>query len=327
MPNLRRRQFITLLGGAAAAWPLNGLAQTPPKPPLIGFLMQNSTAASEASRSGFAQGMRELGYLENRDYVLEERYAGGDRSRLPPLAEELVRLKPELMVVGGLPATLATKEATTSIPIVGVNVTDPIGTGLVASEARPGTNVTGSLVRVEGLTGKQLEIARDVMPSATKIGVLINADNPSNRVQWREAESAAAKLGLSLAPAEVRTADEVGAAFQMFVRERANIVVVFADPMLVGARRRIAAFALATHLPTVGVVREQVEDGGLISYGIHLRQTYRRAAYYADRILKGAKPADLPIEFPTSWNLSSISQPPTRSASKFRRRCSRAPTR
>ena len=163
--------------------------------------------------------------------------------------------------------------------------------------------MTGTLSRVFGMTGKQIEIARELMPSIAKIGVLIVANAASNVIQWREAESIAAKLGNSLVPAEVRTADEIGAAFQTFVREHAGIVVVLANSMLVNARRQIAAAALASRLPTVYVWREHVEAGGLISYGTDLRESYRRAAYFVDKILKGAKPADLPIEFPAKLEL------------------------
>jgi putative ABC transport system substrate-binding protein len=301
---MQRRGFITLLGGAvAASWPLAGLAQTPPRRPLIGFLAPSSQATGGRYYGGFPQGMRELGYLENRDYVLEARYADGDQARLPLLAEELIRLKPDLIVASTMAATLASQHATTSIPIVGVTLVDPVGMGLVTSEARPGSNVTGTLFSVEGMAGKRVEIARDVLPSVTKIGYLLYANAPTNEVTLREAEPAAAKLGVSLAPVEVRTADEVGAAFQTFLRERASIVIVSADPMLAGARRRVAAVALVSRLPTVYFIREAVEDGGLISYGTDLRQNFRRAAYYADRILKGAKPADLPIEFPTKLEI------------------------
>ena len=303
MPDVRRRQFITLLGGAAVAWPRNGLAQSPPKRSLIGFLAASSRAAGERFYSGFPLGMRELGYLEGRDYGVEGRYADGDESRLPLLAEELVRLKPDVILAGSTPGALAAKQATASIPIVGVNLTDPVGFGLVASEARPGTNVTGILFRLEGLTAKLVEIALDLMPAASNMGILSNVTNPSNVLQRREVEAAAGKSGVSMATIDVRTVDEIGTAIQTFVRERASILVVLASPMLINARRRIAAFALASRLPTIYTFREHVEDGGLISYGVDLRQNYRRSAYFVDRILKGEKPGDLPIEFPTKVEL------------------------
>ena len=303
MPDVRRRQFITLLGGAAVAWPRNGLAQSPPKRSLIGFLAASSKAAGERFYSGFPLGMRDLGYLEGRDYGFEDRYSDGDASRLPLLAEELVRLKPDVIVASTTPGVLAVKQAIADIPIVGVNMTDPVTFGLVKSEARPGGNVTGILFRLEGLTEKQVEIALDLMPLASNMGILSNVTNPSNVLQRREVEAAAGKSGVSIATIDVRTVDEIGTAIQTFVRERASILVVLASPMLINARRRIATFALASRLPTVYTFREHVEDGGLISYGVDLRQNYRRSAYFVDRILKGEKPGNLPVEFPTKVEL------------------------
>ena len=201
------------------------------------------------------------------------------------------------------PGTLAAKQATASIPIVGVNLTDPVGFGLVESEARPGTNVTGVLFRLEGLTEKQVEIALDLMPAATKMGILVDVNNPSNMLQRREVEAAAGKLGVSTVTVDVRTVDEISGAIQTFVREGANIVIVLASAMFVNARRQIATFALVSRLPTVYNFREHIEDGGLISYGIDNRQNFRRAAYFVDRILKGEKPGDLAVEFPTKVEL------------------------
>jgi len=300
---LKRREFITLLGGAAVSWPCNGLAQSPPKRPLIGFLGAGSRAAGTRYYGGFSLGMREIGYVEGRDYGLEDRYADGVVSRLPLVAEELVRLKPDVIVAATTSGAMAAKQAAADIPIVGVNLTDPVGFGLVASEARPGANVTGILYRLEGMTEKQVEIALDVMPGTTRIGLLVDIDNPANILQRREVEAAVGKSGVSITAVDVRSVDEIGAAIQTFVRERAGIVVVLASAMFVNARRQIATFALASRLPTIYNFREHVEDGGLISYGIDLRQNYRRAAYFVDRILKGEKPGNLPIEFPTKVEL------------------------
>jgi putative ABC transport system substrate-binding protein len=247
--------------------------------------------------------MRELGHIEGRDYAFEERYADGNLNRLPLLAEELVSLKPDLIVAGSTPVALAVKRGTADIPIVGLLLTDPVGMGLVRSEAHPGTNVTGILLRVEGLPGKQLEIALDLVAGARKIGALIDPNNPSNEVQRQEAESAAAKLGMKLVPIEVRTGDEIVTAFQTLVREHADFVMVFTDAVYLTKRRQIAAFALASRMPTIFSDRDSVEGGGLISYGTNWRETYRRAAYYVDRILKGEKPDDLPVEFPTKVEL------------------------
>jgi putative ABC transport system substrate-binding protein len=300
---MNRREAITILGGAAAVWPCNGLAQSTPKRPLIGFLGAGSKAAGARYYSGFPLGMRELGYLEGRDYGVEDRYADGDASRLPLLAEELVKLKPDVILAGTTPGVLAAKQATASIPIVGVNLTDPVGFGLVASEARPGTNVTGILYRLEGMAEKQVEVALDLIPGASNLGILVDVNNPSNMLQRREVEAAAGKSGVSVARVDVRTVDDIGAAIQTFVRERASIVVVLASAMFVNARRQIATFALASRLPTIYSFREHVGDGGLISYGVDLRQNYRRGAYFVDRILKGEKPGNLPVEFPTKVEL------------------------
>jgi ABC-type uncharacterized transport system substrate-binding protein len=299
---MTRRAIVQGLAASAVLWPFNGLAQAPPKRPVIGFLGPGSKTANEYY-SGVPEGMRELGYLEGRDYVFQERYADGDFTRLLLLAEELVRLKPNVIVAGAVAAALAAKQVTASIPIVGINLTDPVSAGLVASEARPGTNVTGTIARLEGLTGKQLEIARGLMPGASRIGVLNNVNNPASMMQLRDAELAALKLRLRLIPVQIRTADEVAPAFQKLLREDGTIVLVPGDAAFLAWRRRIAAFSLALRLPSVFSFREHVEAGGLISYGIDLRASYRRAAFYVDKILKGEKPDDLPIEFPTKLGL------------------------
>jgi putative ABC transport system substrate-binding protein len=194
---MKRRHFITLIGCAAAACPLMALAQQPPLP-VIGFLGSSSRVATQQSFNSFSHGMREFGYEEERNCVIEQRYVDGNSSRLPQLAQQLLSLSPKVIVADGTPGTLATKRATPTIPIVGLNLTDPVGLGLVASEAHPGTNVTGTLIRVEGLSGKLLEIAVELVPRVNKVGFLLNADNPSNIVQRREAEVAAARLGVSL---------------------------------------------------------------------------------------------------------------------------------
>jgi ABC-type uncharacterized transport system substrate-binding protein len=300
---MNRRALLGTVAAFAALVLDQGFAQIPARRVVIGFLVTTSKAQGARFFSGLPLGMRELGYLEGRDYVFEDRYADNDASRLPALARELVRLNPSVIVASSTTASLALKEASATIPIVGTSLTDPVGTGLVVSEARPGGNVTGVLVRVEGLPGKYVEIARDAIPGASKIGLLVNATEPSNLLQLREAESVAAKLGLALVPVQIRAVDEVGPAFQTFTRERANIVIVLGDPVFLGLRRQIAAFALAARLPTVFNYREHVEDGGLLSYGIDLRANYRRAAYFVDRIIKGEKPADLPVEFPTKLEM------------------------
>jgi len=298
---MRRRDFVGFCV-LAAGWPLAAAAQRTTIP-VIGFLGSSSKATTQKNFGSFLQGMREFGYEEERNYLLQQRYADGASDRLPQLAQELLSLHPTVIVADGTPGTLAAKRATADIAIVGLNLTDPVGLGLAVSEAHPGNNVTGTLIRVEGLPGKLLEIAVELVPGVNKFGLLLNPDNPSNRVQRREAEVAAAKLGASFAIVEVRDEKELGPAFQTFVREGAKVVVVFTDALLINARRQIADFALMAHLPTIYGRRDFVEDGGLTSYGISQRETYRRAAYYVDKILKGEKPANLPIEFSTKLEL------------------------
>jgi putative tryptophan/tyrosine transport system substrate-binding protein len=293
---MRRREFITLLGGAAA-WPIAAEAQVTSSTPLIGFLGPGSKTTSGRFYDGFFEGMRELGYQLGRDYRFEDRYADGDPGRLPSLAKELVLLKPSVVVTGTSTGALAAKQATNNIPIVAVTLTDPVGMGLVASEAHPNTNVTGTLIRLAGMTGKQLEIGLDLVPGAKKVGILTNPKNPANTVQQKELKSVASTQGVNFTIIQVSNSDDLASAFQEFGREHIDIVLVMADATFVAARRLIATLALVARLPTVFNLREHVEAGGLVSYGTDLRENFRRAAYFVDRILKGDKPADLPIEF------------------------------
>jgi len=294
---MRRREFITLLGVASAAWPIPAKGQRASSKPLIAFLGPGSKTASGRFYDGFSAGMRELGYQLDRDYSFEDRYADGNLGRLPSLAKELVLLKPDVIVAGTSTAALAAKQTTADIPIVGINLTDPVGMGLVASEAHPNTNVTGTLIRVAGMTGKQLEIGLDLVPGTKKVGVLTNPKNPASMVQQKDLKSAASTLDVNLTIIQATDPDDLASAFQEFGREHVDLVLVMADAMFVAARRLIAAFALVARLPTVFNLREHVEAGGLVSYGTDLRENFHRAAYFVDRILKGEKPADLPIEF------------------------------
>ena len=303
MNQLKRRQLFSLLGGAVALWPVGASAETPSRRSTIGFLAGGSKVANRQFYDSFPQGLRDLGYVEGRDYALAERYADGNHANLPALAQELVRLGPDLIVAAPGSAVLAAKQATASIPIVGINMSDPVGMGLVTNEARPGSNVTGVLVRVPGQAEKQLEVARDVVAGALQIGVLGNLDEASNVLQWRETQSAATKAAVAVSFIDVRGADEIGPAIAKFASQGAGVLIVFGQVGFVTLRRQIAAFALAARLPTVYSFREHVEAGGLISYGINLRANYRRAAFFVDRIMRGEKPADLPIEFPTKIEL------------------------
>jgi putative tryptophan/tyrosine transport system substrate-binding protein len=301
---MKRREFFGVLGGAAASLlPRSGWAQTFPKRPVIGLLAASSKGTGMRFYGGFTQGMREFGYLEDREYTLEGRYADGDFVRLPLLAEDLVRLQPSVIIASNSAGALALKQRTANIPIVVASLNDPVGSGLVVSEARPGMNVTGIRTHLEGLPGKQLEIARELVGADGKIAVLFNAKNPSNDWQRQDVGAVAARLGIPVVPFGVRTADEAGPAVQMIAREGLSVAIVLTDAMMLSVRRQIAAYALASHLPTIFGWREHVEDGGLISYGTDLYSRFHRAAYFVDRILKGAKPDELPIEFPTKLEL------------------------
>ena len=301
---MRRREFMTLLGGAAVgSRPLPALAQTPSKRPLIAAQLGGSKTMADRYFGGFSQGMRELGYVEGHDYGFEVCYAEGNVSRIPPLMEELVRLKPEIIVSGTMAGVIAAKKLTDTIPIVSVVLTNPIEFGVAASYARPGGNVTGVLLTVEDLPTKLLALALEVVPDANKIGLLIHPSNPIQPVFQRSLEVAAHALGIELAVLEIVSPDDLHAAFQRLAREHVKMVLMLQDFMFLNERKRIALFAMAERLPTMFGFRENVEDGGLMSYGTDLRESWRRTDSFVDKILKGAKPGDLPIEFPTKLEL------------------------
>jgi len=302
---VRRREFITFLGGTAAVASrfLPALAQNPSKRPLIAAHVGGSKTVIERYFGGFSQGMRELGYVEGRDYEFEIRYANGDVNRIPPQIAELVRLKPDIIVSGTMAGVIAAKKLTDIIPIVAEGLTDPIGFRVAASHARPGGNVTGVLLTVEDLPTKLLALALEMVPSANKIGLLVNPGNPIQSVFQRSLEVAATALGVELIALEVPSPDDLQAAIQRLARQRVKMVVTLQDLMFLNERKRIALFAMAERLPTLFGYRENVEDGGLMSYGTDLRESYRRTATFVDKILKGAKPGDLPIEFPTKLEL------------------------
>jgi putative ABC transport system substrate-binding protein len=247
--------------------------------------------------------MRELGYVESRDYGFEVRYAEGDHSRSPLLAEELVRLKPDVLVLGTTASTIAVRKLTDAIPIVSQALVDPVGFGWAASHARPGGNVTGMLLSVEDMPSKQLALAVEMVPGANKIGLLINSDNPSHPFLRPGLDIAAKALGVELIALEARSPNDLHAALQSFTSKNVKIVLALTDAMFLNERKRIALLAMAARLPTMFGNRENVEDGGLMSYGIDLRASWRRVATFVDKILKGAKPGDVPLEFPTKLEL------------------------
>jgi ABC-type uncharacterized transport system substrate-binding protein len=299
---VKRREFITLLGSAAAAFSTPAHSQNSPKH-LIGNLASASQASSARQYQAFINGLRDLGYVEGRDYEIVSRFADGVMERLPPLAEEIVRLKPDVIFSNPTPAVVAARALTTSIPIVSFMLADEMRLGLVASHAHPGGNVTGLLMRVDDMVGKQIELAIQTCVGATKIGILFNPGSADATNQRREAEAASALLGVQSVYEQVRSPDEIDTALRQLGNERVQVVAVLYDALFFQERRRIANLAATLRLPVVYAARDHVVDGGLISYGISLRANARRAAVYIDKIFKGAKPAELPVEFPTRLEL------------------------
>jgi putative ABC transport system substrate-binding protein len=300
---MRRREFITLLGGAAASWPLAARAQAPPRRPLIGILL-GSTPASVAPLLGpFSRQMRALGYVEGHDYDTQVRFADGELTRLPALAGELVGLKPDIILTSNTTAAAAVKKATSTIPIVAAAMIEPVENGLIASHARPGGNLTGILISLDTLLGKQLQIGVELLPGTKKVGAPINVNSIASTVQRRDAEKVAAAIGVELVTVELRAKDEIETVVRSLAKDGVQVAVVHTDPTFYTERRRIAALADALKLPVVYGLREHTEDGGLASYGIDLRANWRRAADFVDKILKGGKPADLPVELPSKLEL------------------------
>jgi putative tryptophan/tyrosine transport system substrate-binding protein len=266
------------------------------------MLVSGSPQGWSANIEAFIQRLRQLGYSEARIECIY-RYADGDTERMHAMAAELVELRPDVIVTTSTAATLAAKQATKTIPIVSTILTDPVGQGLAASEARPGGNITGIQFTLDGLRAKQLELLREITPGVTKVGLLVNMGNPSNASQRRDVEAGARALGVELVPVDVRVPDKLDEAFQGLANNGVDWVAVLADAMFYSQRSRIAALAMALRLPTIFPMREHVEAGGLISYGVDSAASHRRAADFVDRILKGASAGDLPIEFPTRLEL------------------------
>jgi putative ABC transport system substrate-binding protein len=299
---MKRRRFISLLGGATA-WPLVARAQEAGRVYRIGFL-GNSTAALEVNLvEPFRDGLRNLGYIEGRNILIEYRWAEGKYERFPALIAELIALKVDAIVTAGTPASLAVKMAATAIPLVMVAVGDPVATGLVASLGRPGGNITGLTSISSEMAGKRLELLREVVPKLSHIAVLWNAASPIQLIDERETRAAAKVLGVKMLSLGVRTGEEIEDALTTIVRERPGALLVLADRLFLHHRTRIMDFAAQHRLPGVHAYRELVEVGGLMSYGPSYADMHRRAATYVDKILKGAKPADLPVEAPIKFEL------------------------
>jgi putative tryptophan/tyrosine transport system substrate-binding protein len=299
---MRRRKVLLGLG-ATVAWPRAARAQQGGRVRRIGCLVSGSPESHGQFVAAFRQRLEELGYREGRDITLELRWAEGRVERLPGLAAELASLKPEVVVTAIAAAAVAAKQAMPTVPVVSATLADPVGLGLVASYARPGGTVTGILFSLDTLLGKQLELAREMKPGTSRIGMLVNMRNPSNVAQRRDAEATAPALGIELAALDVRGPEDLEAALGTLTRAGSEFLLVPGDSIFVTERGRLAALATAAGLPMMAGLRDFAEAGGLVSYGIDLRENWRRAAYFGDRILKGADPADLPVELPAKYEL------------------------
>jgi ABC-type uncharacterized transport system substrate-binding protein len=298
---VNRREFIALIGGAAAC-PLAARAQQPAKLPTIGFLGPNTSSLDSPRVGAFVQRLRELGRIDGRNVAIEYRWAEGRTERLSEFAAEFVRLKVDVIVTSATPPVIAAKQATSIIPIVFAAVGDPVGTGLVTSLARPGGNVTGLSLQATDLAGKRLDLLREVVPGLRRLAVMANVSAPPAVLEIAEVQTTARALGLEVVASEIRRAEDIAPAFESF-KGRAEALYVCNDPLVTTNRIRINTLALGMGLPTMYNVREFVGAGGLMSYGPNFLDLYRRAADFVDMILRGAKPAEIPVEQPTKFDL------------------------
>ncbi len=299
-----RATFTVLFTLALFAAALAADAQRSGKVYRVGHLSGGGEATSKVSINAFREGMRALGYVEGQNWVLDERYAEGKVERLASLAQELIHRTPDALLVSTTPGILAAKAATSKIPIVMVLVSDPVGTGVVPSLARPGGNITGLTTIVAELAGKRLEILKEIVPTASRIAVLVNPDNPGALPQMQSAEAAARRLGVDLRPVlEVRNPGDLERAFGAAVRARAHGALRMIDPLISILRKETASLAAKHRLPVIYPSRQDVEAGGLVAYGTNLPDQFRQAATFVDKLLRGAKPADLPVEQPTTFEL------------------------
>jgi putative tryptophan/tyrosine transport system substrate-binding protein len=291
---MKRRKFISLVGGAAAAWPLAANAQQPAMP-VVGYLNLGSPESDASRLTGLRRGLNETGYVEGRNFVIEYRWAGNQTDRLPALAAELVQLRVAVIVAAGLPPALAAKAATSSIPIAFGVGADPVQLGLVASLNRPGGNLTGFNAFATELGAKGLALLHELVPSTAAIGFLVNPNNPASEVTTRDVLAAAPVMGLKIEILKAGTDREIDAAFVSLVQARTGALLVGADLFFNSRIEQIVALAARHAIPTMYSYREFVVAGGLISYGVSLVEQYRQVGLYTGRILKGERPADLPV--------------------------------
>jgi putative tryptophan/tyrosine transport system substrate-binding protein len=295
---MKRREFITLLGGAPL-WPLAARAQQPAKLPTIGYLGPSTLSAMSQWTASFVQRLRELGWVEGRNVAIEYRWAEGRAERPAEIAAEFVRLKVDVIVTYSTLPVIAAKQATSVTPIVFAAANDPVGTGLVASLARPGGNVTGLSVQQYDLAGKRLELLREAVPGLRRLAIMANVSNPGPVLEMGEVEAAARALGLEATTFKIRRAEDIAPDFDAL---RAEALYVCTDPLIITNRARIHTLAMGARLATI-YNREYVETGGLMSYGPNFPDLFRRGADLVDKILRGAKPADIPVEQPTKFDL------------------------
>ncbi len=299
---MKRREFITLLGSAAAAWPLAARAQQAGKLPTIGFLVSGTPASHGQWFAALVQRLRELGWIEGRTVAIEYRWAEGRTERAAEIAAEFDRLKVDVIVTSGTAFVVAAKQATPVIPIVFAAAGDPVGTGLVASLARPGGNITGLSIQQTDLAAKRLELLREVVPGLRRLAILGNVGGPAVVLDMREVQAAARTLGLDVITLEIRRGEDIVPAFEA-LNGRVEALYVVIDPLVNTHRIRINTLALAGRVPTMHTFREGVEAGGLMSYGPNVPDLFRFAADYVDKILRGAKPGDIPVEQPRKFDL------------------------
>jgi putative ABC transport system substrate-binding protein len=299
---LKRREFIKAAGISILGFPLAAHAQQPPKIPVIGFLGANTPAAQRRSTEALIQRLRELGWNEGRNIAIEYRWAEGSSDRSPKLMAEFAGLPVDVIVTHAPLNVIAAKRATSTIPVVFAAVGDPVGIGVVASLSRPGGNVTGLSLQSADLAGKRLEILRDVIPGLRRVVVLTNADSPNAALEIGEIQAAAQTLGLDVAVEKVRRVEDLASAIAI-PKAGTDALYVQTDPIFNTNRSRIATLALDAKVPTISGTREYVEAGSLISYGANLTDLFRRAGDIVDKILRGAKPSDLPVQQPTKFDL------------------------
>jgi putative ABC transport system substrate-binding protein len=298
---VKRRDFITLLGGAMAVWPLAARGQQAGKLPTIGFLGTTTPSAWSQWVAAFVQRLRDFGWIEGRTIAVEYRWAEGRDERFVEIAAELVQLKVDVIVTSGT-ALLAAKQATSVIPIVFAVANDPVGSGFVASLSRPGGNITGLSLQSTDLAGKRLELFREVVPDLRRLAIMAHVGNPGAVLELAEVQAAARALGLEVATLEIRRAEDIAPAFEA-LNGRVDALYIETDALIFTHRIRINTLALAARLPTMHSVRAYVEAGGLMSYGPNYTDLFRRAGELVDKILRGAKPADIPVEQPTKFDL------------------------